>query len=76
MPLQRPVRLSARVSVHGRQNPYNEHKTDDLAAASRLEVEIVDGGNTTNCHVRRTLGAIGQSVRHLDCVLRVVNLGI
>jgi hypothetical protein len=48
---------------------HNKHETNCLSTSTRLEIDVVDGGNTANYLVGHTLGAVGQCLRHNELVV-------
>jgi hypothetical protein len=43
---------------------YDGHEADCLSASTRLEIKVVDSGNTANSLVSCALTAVSQRVRH------------
>jgi hypothetical protein len=50
---------------------YDGHEADCLSASTRLEIEVVDGGNTANSLVSCALIAVSQRVRHNEACCRI-----
>lgn len=44
---QRPLQCQSRDNGKLDDEPYDEHETDDLSSTTGLEVEVVNGWNTT-----------------------------